>query len=237
MDADTSARVWKQLVIRRISGSQSATFIATRDSRSFSEEKYMSSNSARDAKYRRVLVSAAAIAVCAACVTTSVADDGSRAKPEPAAVESVSNAAPIYGITIPPGYRDWKVISINRIEGKLNQLRAQFGNDIAVSAIKDGKLPFPDGSIIAAVHWNYEASGANNEVLALLGSSSFVAGSPVNAQFMVKDSKKYASTGGWGFADFRDGKPQSEDLHRACFACHQPAQAHDYVFAHYAPAS
>ena len=180
----------------------------------------MFSKSAHETKYRSLLVRAAATVMCAVCATSSVADEATKAKPLPAAAESVSKAAPIYGITIPPGYRDWKVISINRIEGKLNQLRAQFGNDIAVKAIKDGQLPFPDGSIIAAVHWNYEASGANNEVLALLGSSSFVAGSPVNVQFMVKDSKKYASTGGWGFADFKDGKPQSEELHRVCFSCH-----------------
>jgi hypothetical protein len=51
---------------------------------------------------------------------------------------------------------------------------------------------------------------------------------------MVKDSKKYASTGGWGFAQFNDGKPADEALHRACFACHQAAKAHDLVFTRYA---
>jgi hypothetical protein len=58
---------------------------------------------------------------------------------------------------------------------------------------------------------------------------------PVNAQFMVKDSKKYAATGGWGFADFKDGKPGDKSLHEACFPCHIPAKDHDYVFTHYAP--
>jgi hypothetical protein len=53
---------------------------------------------------------------------------------------------------------------------------------------------------------------------------------------MVKDSKKYAATGGWGFADFKDGKPGDKKLHEACFPCHEPAKAHDFVFAHYAPA-
>jgi Cytochrome P460 len=53
-------------------------------------------------------------------------------------------------------------------------------------------------------------------------------------QFMVKDSKKYAATGGWGFADFKDGKPGDKALHETCFPCHMPAKDRDYVFAHYA---
>ena len=56
-----------------------------------------------------------------------------------------------------------------------------------------------------------------------------------NVQFMVKDSKKYAETGGWGFADFKNGKPGNEDLHKTCFPCHQPAKDRDYVFTRYAP--
>ena len=67
------------------------------------------------------------------------------------------------------------------------------------------------------------------------GAQSFVVQSAVNVQFMVKDSKKYAATGGWGFGDFKDGKPGDEALHKACFGCHVPAKAHDYVFAHNAP--
>jgi hypothetical protein len=52
---------------------------------------------------------------------------------------------------------------------------------------------------------------------------------------MVKDSKKYAATGGWGFADFTNGKPGTEALHQTCFPCHQPVQDRDYVFTRYAP--
>ncbi len=52
---------------------------------------------------------------------------------------------------------------------------------------------------------------------------------------MVKDSKKYAATGGWGFADFKNGKPGDEELHKTCFPCHQPAADRDFVFARYAP--
>jgi Cytochrome P460 len=52
---------------------------------------------------------------------------------------------------------------------------------------------------------------------------------------MVKDSKKYAATGGWGFADFKGGKPGNKALHETCFPCHAPVKDRDYVFTHYAP--
>lgn len=67
------------------------------------------------------------------------------------------------------------------------------------------------------------------------GLKSSVVESAVNVQFMVNDSKKYAATGGWGFADFKNGKPGDEAPHKTCFACHQPARDRDFVFARYAP--
>ena len=151
-----------------------------------------------------------------------------------------SNASPIYGITIPAGYRDWHLISIAQLSGgSLNQLRAQLGNDIAIKAFREGKLPFPDGAIIAALHWNEMSSDENNTVLASgfpgAGLQSSIAGSAENVQFMVKDSKKFSATGGWGFADFKNGKPGDEALHETCFPCHQPAADRDFVFARYAP--
>jgi hypothetical protein len=51
---------------------------------------------------------------------------------------------------------------------------------------------------------------------------------------MVKDSRKYASTGAWGFAQFNDGKPADEGVHQTCFAWHQPVKARDFVFTRYA---
>ena len=150
-------------------------------------------------------------------------------------------SAPIFVNEIPPGYRDWRLISVSRVTAvKLGQLRAQVGNDIAIKAYQKGKLPFPDGSIIAALHWNDAVSDENNKVLAMLSFAGAtpqgsVAGSLVNVQFMVKDSKKYAATGGWGFGDFTDGKPANEAAMKTCFACHQPAKDHDFVFARYAP--
>ena len=157
----------------------------------------------------------------------------------PASGYADEEASPIYGVKIPAGYRDWKLIAVDQllVPGKTDQLRAQFGNEIAIKAFREGTIPFPDGAIIAATHWTRVLSEDNNKVLAgpFPGAQSFVVGSPVNVQFMVKDSKKYAATGGWGFADFKNGKPGDKALHETCFACHTPAKDRDYVFTHYAP--
>ncbi|MGH9543974.1 MAG: cytochrome P460 family protein [Terriglobales bacterium] len=156
----------------------------------------------------------------------------------PASGHADEAAAPIYGVTIPPGYRDWKMIAVAQLlTGKVDQLRAQLGNEIAIKAFKDGKRPFPDGAIIVALHWTRVPSEENNMVLAgpFPGAQSFVVGSRVNMQVMVKDSKKYAATGGWGFGDFKDGKPGDEALHKTCFPCHEPVKDRDFVFTRYAP--
>ena len=142
-------------------------------------------------------------------------------------------AAPIFGIRIPPGYRDWKLISVAHEEGNLNDLRAILGNDPAIKAYREGKLPFPDGTIIARLAWNYVPSEENDKVFGR--RQSFVAGSPTNVQFMVKDSKKYAATSGWGFAQFKDGKPDDKADLKTCFPCHEPVKDRDFVFTHYAP--
>jgi hypothetical protein len=153
--------------------------------------------------------------------------------------QSDGDSSPIYGVKIPAGYRDWKIIAVDQllVPGKADQLRAQLGNDIAIEAFKEGTVPFPDGAIIAAIHWTRVPSEDNNKVLAgpFPGAQSFVVGSGVNVQFMVKDSKKYAATGGWGFADFKDGKPGSKELHETCFPCHAPVKDRDFVFTRYAP--
>jgi hypothetical protein len=151
----------------------------------------------------------------------------------PASGQADDEAAPIYGIKIPAGYRDWRLISVAREEGDFNDIRAQLGNDVAMQAYREGRLPFPDGAIIVALHWNYVASEENNKVFGRV--QSFIAGMPKNIQFMVKDSRKYAATGGWGFADFTNGKPASEAVHRTCYPCHEPVKARDFVFTRYAP--
>jgi hypothetical protein len=179
----------------------------------------------------------AAVAVCTPYITRSTAQRSNEGQPQ-----AGSNASPIYGVTIPEGYRDWRLISVKQLtgsRGKLKLLRAQLGNDIAIKAFREGTLPFPDGTIIVALHWNEVSSNADNKVLAEgfpgAGLESSFAGAAVNVQFMVKDSKKYAASGGWGFADFKNGKPGDEAPHEKCFPCHQPAKDRDYVFTHYAP--
>jgi Cytochrome P460 len=146
---------------------------------------------------------------------------------------SDGEADPVFGITIPPGYRDWKLISVAHEEGNLNDLRALLGNDVAIKAYREGKLPFPDGTIIARLAWSYVPSEENNKVFGR--SQSFVAGPATNLQFMVKNSTKYAATGGWGFAQFKDGKPADAALLKTCFPCHEPVKARDFAFTQYAP--
>jgi hypothetical protein len=184
----------------------------------------------------------AAIAVCTLHVAKSTAQNTKEGQQR-----AGGEASPIYGVTIPVGYRDWHLISVGHLAGgnlnldggNLKQLRAQLGNDVAIKAFRERTLPFPDGAIIAALHWNEVSSDDNNKVLASgfpgAGLQSSFAGSAENVQFMVKDSKKYAATGGWGFADFKNGKPGDEALHQTCFPCHQPAKGQDLVFTRYAP--
>ena len=194
---------------------------------------------ARALKFCGALGSCAAIAVCTVYITKSAAQSGKESQPRADTVASSTNASPIYGVTIPAGYRDWKLIAVDQllVPGKADQLRAQFGNEIAIKAYRERTIPFPDGSIIAAIHWTRVLSEENNKVLngPFPGAQSFVVGSAVNVQFMVKDSKKYAATGGWGFADFKGGKPGDKTLHETCFPCHAPAKASDFFFTRCTP--
>jgi hypothetical protein len=152
----------------------------------------------------------------------------------PASGQAGKEAAPIFGVKIPAGYRDWRLISVAHEEGNLNDLRAILGNDVAIKASRQGKLPFPDGTIIARLAWSYDPLEESEKAFGRL--QSFVAGPPKNGvQFMVKDSRKYRSTGGWGFAQFENGKPATEAVHNTCFPCHQAAKARDFVFNRYAP--
>jgi hypothetical protein len=173
---------------------------------------------------RRIAVLLVAVAAVAGVVASTAPTSG----------HADGEAAPIFVTKIPSGYRDWRLISVAREEGSLNDIRAILGNDMAIKAYREGKLPFPDGTIIARIAWSYDASEENNK---LFGQpQSFVAGSPKNGvQFMVKDSRKYASTGGWGFAQFDDGKPADEAVLKTCFPCHQAIKARDFVFTRYAP--
>jgi hypothetical protein len=106
-------------------------------------------------------------AVMVACLVVSFTSASGHASGE---------ATPIYVTQIPPGYRDWTVISVAHEEGNLNSLGAILGNDTATKAYRDGKLPYPDGTIIAALHYRHVPSDENNKVFGR--AQSFVQGHP-----------------------------------------------------------
>jgi hypothetical protein len=186
----------------------------------------------------RVLCCCFALGV--ACVLF-VSSPGAQAGEQSTVPAGSDGLSPIYHVGIPPGYRDWKLISIAHEAGDLNDLRAVLGNDVAIKAYREGESQFPDGTIIVRLAWTYAPSDSNNQVFGRV--QSFVPGSAPDwyLQLMVKDSKKYRATGGWGFAQFdKDGKPADESHHETCFSCHdrpthEAAKAHDFVFTRYAP--
>ena len=141
---------------------------------------------------------------------------------------------PAFVTEIPAGYREWRLISVAHEEANLNSFASVLGNDIAINAYREGQLPFPDGAIIAALHYKFVPSAENNKAFGR--DQSFVAGAPTNIQFMIKDSKKYAATGGWGFGHFNnDGKKVDDAFMKTCFPCHQKIKERDLVFTRYAP--
>jgi cytochrome P460 len=143
------------------------------------------------------------------------------------------HAAPVLITKMPPGYRDWRWVSVAHEAGNLNSFAAILGNDVAIEAYRKEKLPFPDGTVIAALHYRFVPSDENNKVFGQ--AQSFVPGAPTNIQFMIKDAKKYAATGGWGFGHFnKDGTLGGEELMKTCFPCHAMA-SRDLVFTQYAP--
>src|SRR5436190_19007528 len=129
----------------------------------------------KEPQMRRILFVLAAV-VALPCAVAYMA---------PASGEADGVAAPIFGVKIPPGYRDWRLISVAHEEGTLNDLRAILGNDVAIKAYREGELPFPEGTIIARVAWSYVPSEENNKTFGK--AQSFIAGPPTNGiQFMVK---------------------------------------------------
>lgn len=132
------------------------------------------------------------------------------------------------GITLPEGYKNWRLIApSHRIDN--NTLRAVLGNDIAIEAARNGKTkPWPEGAILGKLVWK-DAVHPNWD-------KAIVPGAFVHAEFMVKDSKRYAATGGWGFARWlgTEQKPYGKDASfvQECFSCHLPTKSNDYVFTH-----
>ncbi|MBR1122346.1 cytochrome P460 family protein [Bradyrhizobium lablabi] len=139
---------------------------------------------------------------------------------------TVDEASPIFGVKIPHGYREWQMIGVAH-EAGVDELRGVLGNATAMKAYRQHTLPFPDGTVLAKLAWKHVPLPGLN--------GAFVTGASTTVQIMVKDSKKYAATGGWGFGRFIDGKPADEAQHKTCFGCHQAhAGDHDFVFTRYA---
>jgi Cytochrome P460 len=197
----------------------------------------------------RVLGYCGALGCCAAVATFTVhvarsaAQSTEAGRAQTTAIASSNDVSPLFGIAIPAGYRDWRLVSVAREKGNLNDIRAVLGNDLAIKAYRERTASFPDGAIIARIAWTYVPSKDNDKALGK--PQSFVAGSAADLpdwylEFMVKDSKKYSATGGWGYAQFdKNGKTADEALMKACAPCHQAgneiAHAHDFVFTRYAP--
>lgn len=148
--------------------------------------------------------------------------------------QTPAGPAPAYVTKMPAGYRDYRFISVAHEAGGLNSLGAVLGNDVAIKAYRTKTLPFPDGTIIAALHYTHSPNAENNQIFGQ--AQSFTPGTPTNIQFMIKDSHKYAATGGWGFGHFNaDGTPPTQAFMNTCFPCHACEKAHDLVFTRYAP--
>ena len=132
------------------------------------------------------------------------------------------------GITIPENYKDWRVVSSSHRDDN-KTLRVILGNNTAIAAARSGKTnPWPDGAIMAKVVWK--------DTVHPNWATAIVPGDFVLAEFMIKDSKKYKETGGWGFARWLglDQKPYGMDpsFVKECFGCHTPVKNNDYVFTH-----
>ena len=139
------------------------------------------------------------------------------------------------------GYEDWPVISISDNSGKF---AAILGNPVMMDALRagvpDNGKPFPDGARMAKIHWTPKKQEA-------YPGQPMVPGAQHDVDFMVKDSKRFADGGGWGYAEFEydaasdtfrpgtsDDKPPQANDAKCGVACHTIAQKRDYVFTEYA---
>jgi len=124
-----------------------------------------------------------------------------------------------------PGYKNWKVVSTtDRFDN--NTLRIIFGNDVAMRAIAEHHInPWPNGTVFAKTAWAKQIDS----------DGEIKTGVFLQVEFMIKDSAKYASTKGWGYARWRgmDLKPYGKDANFAneCVGCHNPVRHNDYVYS------
>ena len=135
-------------------------------------------------------------------------------------------------ITPPTGYRNWFLVNTMVVD-KASPLFESIGgmhivhiNSVGEAALKKGG-PYPDGTIfLTDLHDFTVADGSTTE------------GKLKGLGMMVKDAKKYAATGGWGFQFFAEGDPKKAvvtDAANQCFSCHVPRKDQDYVYSTYIP--
>lgn len=128
------------------------------------------------------------------------------------------------GIAYIPDYKNWQVVNVTHRHDN-NTLRVIYGNAIAVNAVKTNNTnPWPDGTILAKASW-----------IAQTDSTGFVQAGPFEqVQFMIKDSHRYASTKGWGWARWKGDalKPYGQNalFTKECISCHTPRKDQDFVF-------
>ncbi|MGH8499438.1 MAG: cytochrome P460 family protein [Methylococcales bacterium] len=126
------------------------------------------------------------------------------------------------------GYEKWKLIAVSHRNDK-NSLRAILGNRSAHGATyANGEWNWPEGTILAKLVWE--------DTKHPQWPDAIVPGQLSHIEFMFKDRKKFASTGGWGFARWigMELEPYRNDGSE-CFACHTKASANDFVFTRPAP--
>ncbi len=137
-------------------------------------------------------------------------------------------ASPIFGVTIPAGYRQWQLIAPSHVPS-FDELRGILGNAVGRGTrIGPARCPSPTAP-----------SSPSSPGRTCHRPSSKAPSSPAprpRCNSWSRIQEKYASTGGWGFGKFIDGKPVDEAEHKACFACHEAhVKNHDYVFTWFAP--
>ncbi len=141
-------------------------------------------------------------------------------------------AEPADDIKPPSGYRNWFHVN-TMIVDKASPLFETLGgmhnvhvNSVGEAALKKGG-PYPDRTVFVTDLHEFTVS-----------DGSFVMGNRKGLAVMVKDAKKYAATGGWGFQFFDEGdskKPVVTDAVKQCFECHTPKKNQDYVYSTYIP--
>lgn len=132
------------------------------------------------------------------------------------------------GVAMPAYFKEWRVIGVSHRLDK-ESLRAILGNPAAIEAARQGNTnPWPDGAILAKIAWKQTTLAEWPEAI--------VPGELQHVEFMVKDSRRYAKTGGWGFARWlgKDQIAYGQDaaFDQECFSCHTAVKGRDYVFTH-----